>query len=136
MITAEQMKRANEEFAAAAAATVNQAREAERALELYTYGIVDKQHRQYSCEKREQLLKEFQEADYMAERSAWILSLIRRAMARRNLPDEAVCFFKDGDKWCCVHGDFIDLQSSPAGFGDTFEEAMNNLSKSGKAASK
>lgn len=45
----------------------------------------------------------------------------------RNIPDSAVCFFKDGNSWCCVHGDFINLQESPAGFGDTFEEALKNL---------
>jgi len=43
------------------------------------------------------------------------------------LPAEAVCFYKDGDSWCCVHGDFINLQESPAGFGDTFETALINL---------
>jgi hypothetical protein len=45
-----------------------------------------------------------------------------------SLPPSAVCFFKDGDKWCCVYGDFVNLQESPAGFGDTFEDAMNDLS--------
>ncbi len=43
------------------------------------------------------------------------------------IPDEAVCFFKDGNMWCCVHGDFQNLQESPAGFGENFEEALNNL---------
>ena len=44
-----------------------------------------------------------------------------------SLPKEAVCFFRDGNKWCCVFGDFINLQESIAGFGDTFEEALENL---------
>lgn len=43
------------------------------------------------------------------------------------VPDSALCFFKDGDKWCCVHGDFQNLQESNAGFGNTFEEALNDL---------
>ncbi len=41
-----------------------------------------------------------------------------------NIPDSSICFFKDGDHWCCVNGDFINLQESPAGFGKTFEEAF------------
>lgn len=45
------------------------------------------------------------------------------------LPAAAVCFFKDGDRWCCVNGDFINLQESPAGFGETFEEALDELRK-------
>lgn len=43
------------------------------------------------------------------------------------LPDEAVCFFRDGDMMCCVYGDFINLQESPAGFAKTFDEAMDAL---------
>lgn len=35
--------------------------------------------------------------------------------------------FKDGNAWCAVHPDFIDLQASPAGFGDTPQEAIANL---------
>lgn len=43
------------------------------------------------------------------------------------VPESAVCFFKDGNQWCCVFGDFDNLQESPAGFGDTFEQALNRL---------
>lgn len=35
--------------------------------------------------------------------------------------------FMDGDSWCAVEDDFIDLQISPAGFGDTEQEAISNL---------
>lgn len=35
--------------------------------------------------------------------------------------------FMDGDKWCATRKDFTNLQESPAGFGDTQEEAINNL---------
>lgn len=42
------------------------------------------------------------------------------------LPD-AACFFKDGNAWCCVRGDFTNLQESPAGFGETMEAALNHL---------
>lgn len=52
-----------------------------------------------------------------------------RNFPEANVPDNAVCFFRDGNQWCCVYGDFLDLQHSPAGFGDTFEEALNALQK-------
>lgn len=35
--------------------------------------------------------------------------------------------FMDGNTWCAVHSDFINLQESPAGFGDTREQAIQNL---------
>lgn len=35
--------------------------------------------------------------------------------------------FKDGNSWCAVMPDFVDLQESLAGFGDTPEEARKNL---------
>jgi hypothetical protein len=35
--------------------------------------------------------------------------------------------FKDGDKFCAVENDFVNLQESPAGFGDTPEEALKVL---------
>lgn len=37
--------------------------------------------------------------------------------------------FMDGDKWCATDLHFIDLQASPAGFGDTALEAMAELCK-------
>lgn len=37
--------------------------------------------------------------------------------------------FKDGNAWCAVYPDFINLQESPAGFGDAPEEARANLKK-------
>lgn len=46
---------------------------------------------------------------------------------KKSIPDSAVCVFRDGNKWCCVRGDFINLQESPAGFGNTFEEALDKL---------
>ncbi len=38
-----------------------------------------------------------------------------------------VRIYRDGDKWCAVLDDFVDLQQSPAGFGDTRTEAVTNL---------
>jgi hypothetical protein len=36
---------------------------------------------------------------------------------------------KDGDQWCVTRGDFVDLQVSPAGFGDTPMDALADLLK-------
>jgi hypothetical protein len=44
-----------------------------------------------------------------------------------NVPDKALCFYKDGDRWVCIHGDFVNLQESMAGFGETWEQAMVDL---------
>lgn len=54
-------------------------------------------------------------------------------MTKRSIPDNALCFFKDGDQWVCVFGDFVDLQMSPAGFGDTYEEALRDLERQNEA---
>lgn len=35
----------------------------------------------------------------------------------------------DGNQWCATNPDFINLQESPAGFGDTPEEAIEALAK-------
>ena len=43
------------------------------------------------------------------------------------IPEQAVCFYKDGNMWCCVLGDFENLQESPAGFGDTMAAALDAL---------
>lgn len=45
----------------------------------------------------------------------------------QSIPIGAVCLFTDGDKWCAVHTDFINLQESPAGFGAKVSEAIVNL---------
>ncbi len=37
--------------------------------------------------------------------------------------------FRDGNAWCATRQDFIDLQASPAGFGDTALEALAALCK-------
>lgn len=46
---------------------------------------------------------------------------------QNGLPSCAICFFHDGNKICCTFGDFENLQESPAGFGDTHEEAFADL---------
>lgn len=38
--------------------------------------------------------------------------------------------FRDGDKICAVFDDFINLQESPAAFGDTADEAIAALKSS------
>jgi hypothetical protein len=35
----------------------------------------------------------------------------------------------DGNAWCAVQSDFVNLQESPAGFGATPEEARAALAK-------
>ena len=45
----------------------------------------------------------------------------------RAIPADAICFFLDGTKWMCVRADFQNLQLSPAGFGDDFNEAFAGL---------
>lgn len=43
------------------------------------------------------------------------------------VPENAACFYKDGNMWVCVRGDFKNLQESPAGFGVTMDEALDAL---------
>lgn len=43
------------------------------------------------------------------------------------LPPNAIVFFPDGDKLCCVQADFDNLQESPAGLGDSMIEALVGL---------
>lgn len=40
-----------------------------------------------------------------------------------------VLLSKDGDQWCATRENFVDLQESPAGFGDTALEAISVLCK-------
>lgn len=46
----------------------------------------------------------------------------------KEVPQKEQCnFYMDGNKWCCTEPNHIDLQSSPAGFGDTQDEAYQAL---------
>jgi len=47
------------------------------------------------------------------------------ACPRHGGPDSRV--YRDGNAWCAVRPDFVDIQTSPAGFGDTPEEARSAL---------
>jgi hypothetical protein len=127
MITNEQKDRAEKEFAAAAGQAARDAAPAERELEFQNYPSGG---RRFDFDAREKALREFQEADYLAESRAYVRDLIRRdrePKAKPSIPATALCFFKDGDQWCCVNGDFKNLMESPAGFGDTFADALNQL---------
>lgn len=42
--------------------------------------------------------------------------------------------FRDGNKWCATRGDFVNLQESPAGFGDTEGQAIEALHVAEEAA--
>lgn len=77
MISEEQMQRAEREFAANTGAAISVARDAERELERYTY-----YQRPFDPAKRDQLLQDYKDADYMAESRAWILNLIREYRAK------------------------------------------------------
>lgn len=37
--------------------------------------------------------------------------------------------FKDGDKFCATRRDFINIQESPCGFGDTILQALSELAR-------
>lgn len=44
------------------------------------------------------------------------------------LPNESgIQVKKDGNQWCATQADFINLQESPAGFGDSPKEAIEAL---------
>ena len=42
--------------------------------------------------------------------------------------------FREGNQWCATFGDFVNLEESQAGFGDTALEALAELVKPGLAA--
>lgn len=70
-----------------------------------------------------------QKVDYWKARAeaAEVANSESRHNAASSIPHNAVCFFADGDKMCAVFGDFVNLQESPAGFGDDFISALNDL---------
>jgi hypothetical protein len=41
--------------------------------------------------------------------------------------EDNVLLSRDGNQWCATEKDFINLQESSAGFGDTMNEAILNL---------
>lgn len=43
--------------------------------------------------------------------------------------EEEVEYVMDGDKWCARQIGFTDMVEYPVGFGDTQEEALENLRK-------
>jgi hypothetical protein len=44
--------------------------------------------------------------------------------------------FRDGNQWCATFSDFINLQESQCGFGDTALDAFAELAKAGLTAKK
>lgn len=48
-------------------------------------------------------------------------------MDEKDYADCGVKFVMDGDQWCCVFEDFVDLAESPSGFGDTKQDAYEDL---------
>lgn len=51
------------------------------------------------------------------------------ALGRKPEPPKVYRVYKDGDKWCATFEDFVNLQESPAGFGDEPWEAISDLTK-------
>lgn len=47
--------------------------------------------------------------------------------AENQAPEKKIIYKQDWDKICATFDDFVNLQESPAGFGDTEEEARANL---------
>lgn len=45
----------------------------------------------------------------------------------RLMPEDHLCLFRDGNQWCCVRPNFVNLQESPAGFGKTMIGAYHDL---------
>lgn len=52
----------------------------------------------------------------------------------RRFPPDAYVIYKDGNCWFAVRTDFVDLQASHSGVGDSPREAMDNLLDVEKAA--
>ena len=52
---------------------------------------------------------------------------------KASIPCPHMCLFMDGDKLCAVYDDFVNLQESPAGFGEGPHEAIQNLLAARKA---
>jgi hypothetical protein len=52
---------------------------------------------------------------------------VEEAVMRTDI-GEGFHLFMDGDSWVAVGPEFADLQRSPAGFGDTKEQAVRALS--------
>lgn len=45
------------------------------------------------------------------------------------IPDHAVCFWQEGSLCICADGDFETYETSPVGYGATWDEALRNLNK-------
>jgi len=43
------------------------------------------------------------------------------------IPGHALCLTRPGNQWRCTFGDFVDLATSPAGFGATINDAIAGL---------
>lgn len=48
------------------------------------------------------------------------------------IPANAICLFKDGNQWCCTWASFVNLMESPAGFGPTTGEAIDDFLRQGQ----
>lgn len=64
-----------------------------------------------------------------ASLSDHLIECVQEIWPRRHIPNEALVMFLDGERWCCCRGNFVDLQESLAGFGETKEAAISDLWK-------
>jgi hypothetical protein len=62
-----------------------------------------------------------------AERCAREYVAWKNSGSVNGIPADAICFFRDGDQFCAVRGDFVNLQESNAGFGFTIAQAEREL---------
>jgi hypothetical protein len=63
--------------------------------------------------------------DFLAFTSPYVATVARKRKAMD--VSRGFHLFRDGDAWCAVGPDFVDLQRSPAGFGATQQEAVRAL---------
>ena len=63
-----------------------------------------------------------------------LIEAVQESWPRRYIPSESLVMYLDGNKWCCCRGNFVNLQESLAGFGETKEAAISDLWRKEDAA--
>jgi hypothetical protein len=67
------------------------------------------------------------ETDAPAFESGEVMNPTKPIEVKSGLPDNATCYFLDGNQVSCVRPSFINLQESHAGFGSDNGEALKSL---------
>lgn len=85
-------------------------------------------------EKLENYLQDWNKDDNFKKQcddlSNQLEEIILDTIKQQCIPDHSICFYKNGDKWICINGDFIDFQESPFGISYLFDGALKNLQDS------